>query len=386
VLSETFVAQEAAALRALGHRVSVEARHTSDDDSALVPEGVEVHHAELEPRSQRVRALGWLMARHPLRCLADTRRQRALSDSERGVPLRQIAVRARRLARIGPEVHVHAHFATAISDDAYRVARLIGVPSSVTAHAYDIYLRAGRLPERLRRSHFSTSGCEYTVADLRAAIGPDRAGSVFEQVMGIDPAEFTRSAPLPGGRHVVAVGRLVEKKGFTHLLAAAARLPDVQVSIAGGGPEREPLEAQIAELGLGDRVQLLGAQPPAAVRALLERADVLCMPCVVARDGDRDSMPVVVKEAMAMELCVVASDEVGLSELVQEPWGALVAPGDARALAAAIDAMLAHDTTRRAELGTLARTHVTAVADVHAETAKLSGWIERARTGPLGRR
>ncbi|MFL6174653.1 MAG: glycosyltransferase, partial [Marmoricola sp.] len=73
-------------------------------------------------------------------------------------------------------------------------------------------------------------------------------------------------------------------------------------------------------------VELAGALDPAAVRALLETADLLAMPCVVAADGDRDSMPVVVKEALAMEVCVVASDEVGLPEIVRPPWGALVAP------------------------------------------------------------
>ena len=109
------------------------------------------------------------------------------------------------------------------------------------------------------------------------------------------------------------------------------------------------------------------------------------MPCVVAADGDRDSMPVVVKEAMAMQLCVVASDEVGLPELVEEPWGRLVRPGDHDGLADAIGALLAHGPERRKELGAMARTHVARIADVHTETGRLSGWIADARSGPLGR-
>ncbi|HYI38569.1 MAG TPA: glycosyltransferase [Thermoleophilaceae bacterium] len=378
------MALEASALTALGHRVSVEARRRSGDSSALAPKGVPVSWVEDETRPERLRALLWVITRHPLRALADVRGQRARVD-RRGVPLRQLAPRARRLARLTPAVHLHTHFATVDADEAHRIARVIGAPTSLTAHAYDIYLRPDTLAGRLRRSHFSTSGCDYTVAHLREVAGPDHAQSIFKQIMGVDPSAFERSAPLPGGRHVAAVGRLVEKKGFIHLVRAAARLPDVTISIAGEGPERGRLEAEIGRLGVGDRVSLLGALPQAGIRALLERADLLCMPCVVAADGDRDSMPVVVKEAMAMQLCVVASDEVGLPELVEEPWGRLVRPGDHDGLADAIGELLAQDPERRRELGAMARTHVARIADVHTETGRLSGWIADAQSGPLGR-
>ena len=140
VLSETFVALEASALAALGHRVSVEARRRSGDSSALMPEGVTVSWVEDETRPERLRALLWLIARHPLRALADVRGQRA-RVGRRGVPLRQLAPRARRLARLTPDVHLHTHFATVDADEAHRIARVIGAPTSLTAHAYDIYLR-----------------------------------------------------------------------------------------------------------------------------------------------------------------------------------------------------------------------------------------------------
>ena len=112
------------------------------------------------------------------------------------------------------------------------------------------------------------------------------------------------------------------------------------------------------------------------MRELLERADLLAMPCVVAANGDRDSMPVVVKEAMAMEIPVVATDEVGLPELVRDELGRLVPPGDAAALAAAIAELLdAAAAERRAAMGRAARAHVIEHADVHRETAKLAELI-----------
>jgi glycosyltransferase involved in cell wall biosynthesis len=275
-------------------------------------------------------------------------------------------------------VHVHTHFAWAVADDAYRIARVLGVPTSLTAHARDIYLRP-QLRERLVRSDFVTSGCDYTVAELKRVMGTEHSHKAFRQVMGVDHEAFRRSTPLPATRHVAAVGRLVEKKGFVYLIRAAVRLPDVSISIAGDGPQREMLEAEIARLGVASRVTLLGAADPDGVRRLLETADIICMPCVVAEDGDRDSMPVVVKEAMAMELCVVATAEVGLPELVRPPFGELVPPRDHEALAHAIKLMLALGPEARREAGAAARRFVIQHADITEETRKLSGWIESSR-------
>jgi phosphatidylinositol alpha-1,6-mannosyltransferase len=83
-------------------------------------------------------------------------------------------------------------------------------------------------------------------------------------------------------------------------------------------------------------------------------------------------MPVVVKEAMAMELLVVASDEVGLPECVRAPWGALAPPGDAAALAAALRDVLTLSPPERASAGRAARDWVAAHADVDVETARMA--------------
>ncbi|HEV2776964.1 MAG TPA: glycosyltransferase, partial [Solirubrobacteraceae bacterium] len=106
----------------------------------------------------------------------------------------------------------------------------------------------------------------------------------------------------------------------------------------------------------------------------------------VARDGDRDSMPVVVKEAMAMGVLVVASDEVGLPECVLAPWGFLAPPGDSAALAQQLCAALALDPQARRRAGAQARAWVQANTDVDAETERMASVIEeltarRARAG-----
>jgi glycosyltransferase involved in cell wall biosynthesis len=80
-----------------------------------------------------------------------------------------------------------------------------------------------------------------------------------------------------------------------------------------------------------------------------------------------------------MEVGVVASDAVGLPEIVHPPWGRLVAPGDEAALAAAITAMLDRGAQERAAAGRAGRAFVAAHADVRAEAAKLSQLIRASR-------
>jgi colanic acid/amylovoran biosynthesis glycosyltransferase len=152
----------------------------------------------------------------------------------------------------------------------------------------------------------------------------------------------------------------------------------VQIAIVGDGPLRDALTEAIAEHSVADRVELLGPRQPDEVRALLEESDVFCLPCVVAASGDRDSMPVVVKEALALELPVVVTDEVGLPELVRPEFGALVPPHDPEALATALRDLLTRPADERAAMGRTGRAFVSAHCDVDRETARLADLIERA--------
>jgi glycosyltransferase involved in cell wall biosynthesis len=306
------------------------------------------------------------VAREPRACLRDSLARLRWRREEWVRPLRALAGPARRILAGGDE-HLHAHFAGGAALDAMRLAALTGRPFSVTAHAYDIFAQPRNLREKLSRAAAVFTGCDYNVVRLRELVpGAD----VHEVVMGVDARAFAPPAPLPGDRIVLAVGRLVEKKGFDVLIDAAALVGDVRVRILGDGPLRASLEQQIAATGAP--VELLGSRAPADVLAAMREADVLAMPCVVARDGDRDSMPVVVKEAMALGLLVVASDEVGLPECVLAPWGFLAPPGDARALASALREALALGPAERRAAGEAARAWVLEHADVDRETARMA--------------
>lgn len=320
----------------------------------------------------RLAALAWLVARHPLGVARDLAARPRWRRDEDVPPLRFLAPAARRWR--GAE-HIHVHFAAGAALSALRLSRVLGVPYSLTAHGYDIFQRPANLAEKCAAAAFVTSGSAYTVSHVPGArLVP----------MGVDCEHFRRRAPHGGGRTVLAIGRLVPKKGFDVLVDAAAALDGAQVLIAGEGPERAALSARIAARGAP--VRLLGAQDPDEVRRLLEHADVLCAPSVVAPDGDRDSMPVVIKEALAMEVTVVASDVAGLPEAVRPEFGTVVPAGDPDALAAALAAELARPAAEQAARGAAGRAYVCEHFSVDAQLAAMSALLDAGEGTRAGQR
>jgi colanic acid/amylovoran biosynthesis glycosyltransferase len=378
VASETFIRGEIDALRELGLEVRVEAIARADRPVLGAGRGLEVRHLEDEARAGRAAALGWAVARHPLRCAADLWLRRRF-DAEERMPLSAIAPMARRLAA-GGERHVHVHFAALAAVNALRAGRIARVPVSIAAHGHEVYASPRALPQKIARAAFVAAPCEYTAAHLRA-LAPKHADRIHVVVMGVDARRFARARPHPEAPLVAAVGRLTEKKGFADLVEAAAALSPgslERVVIAGEGPLRAALEARAETHDLGERVRLVGRLEPAEVRELLEGAAVFAMPCVVAADGDRDAMPVVVKEALAMEVPVVATREVGLPEVVQDGWGRLVPPRDPRALAAALAELLALPVEERARMGAAGREFVATRFDTRVQARRLAELIGTA--------
>ena len=367
-VSETFVVEECRRLMELGHEVEVVAGSRPERPAAGVDD-VPVRYLGDEGQAWQARSLARLAARHPGAVARDVRERGRWRRDERVAPLRVLAPHAIRLTA-RPRARIHAHFAAGAALSAMRVARLTGRPWSLTAHAYDVFAAPANLRAKLESAAFVTTGCRYNAVRL----GGLGARHVHEVVMGVDAERFTRAAPHPDDGYVLAVGRLVEKKGFVHLVRAAARpeLANARVVIVGEGELREALRDEIERLGVGDRVTLAGRREQDEVRELLEGAAVLAMPAVIASDGDRDSMPVVVKEALAMEVPVVASDEVGLPEIVRPEFGRLVPPGDDAGLAAALAELLSLAPEERAAMGRTGRAFVKEHADSRAEAEKLS--------------
>ncbi len=355
VLSETFVVREIAALRSLGARIK---------PFSLYPPETRVAHPEAPALAQEVtvlcrpaKPLFWLahlffLLRHPRRywhCLVRyaLRAPEPWRNRRRCLAFLAMAPYAAwHLRRAGVQ-HLHAHFANAPASLALPAAYLAGISFSFTAHAYDLFIDQLLLPAKLTAAAFVASISRFNLGFLQQQFPSAAARARLELVRnGIDPKRF-RPAPHPAGTPplVLAVGRLVETKGFHVLVAACARLRqegrDCRCLIVGEGPEEECLRRLVADLGLDDRVELPGRLQPEALLPIFRSADLLAMPSCI-RQHDQDGIPTVLIEALAMEIPVVATRVSGIPELVRDgATGLLVDPDDPAALAAALARLLA---------------------------------------------
>lgn len=242
---------------------------------------------------------------------------------------------------------LHAHFASLPGQTASLAARLSGVPYSVTAHAKDIFhesVDATVLADTLAHADQVVTISAFNERFLRETHPGLQSLHLVHN--GLELSRFPFRAPTaPGERlELVAVGRLVEKKGFDRLVRAAAALTrdgvDVRVRIAGSGEDEAILRRLIDDLDVADRVELLGPLSQAEVVTLLASADAFVAPCVVGADGNADGLPTVLLEAMASGLVCIGTDVTGIGEVLGVHDGAetglLIPSDDHDALVAAI--------------------------------------------------
>jgi len=274
--------------------------------------------------------------------------------------------------------HLHAHFATAATSAARLASHFAKVPYTFTAHAKDVFHDTVH-PDDLRRK-LRDAGATVTVSDfncdyLKRTYG-DAAARVERIYNGLDLELFPHASPAERAPRIVAVGRLVEKKGFADLVEACALLksrgapPPFQCDIIGTGPLEPTLAALILERQLQDHVHLVGPRPRSEVVALVRGAAVFAAPCVVAADGDRDGLPTVLVEAMALGTPCVSTDVTGIPELLADDCGIVVPQHDPTNLAAALERLLS-DSALRVRLATRARQRVEADFDIRCTAARL---------------
>ena len=243
--------------------------------------------------------------------------------------------------------HLHAHFGTLATTVARLAAAIAGIGYSFTAHAKDIYHEYGQdtgLARKLRDADAVVTVSDFNLAHLRDIYGAD-ADRVTRIYNGLDLGGLDWRAPDAEAGEILAVGRLVEKKGFHILIEALVILAErglrPRCRIIGQGEEEGHLRAQIAGTGLGDTVALDGPRPQPEVFAAMRRAAVLACPCVVGRDGNRDGLPTVLIEAMALGLPCVGTDVTGIPEIIRHDETGLIArEGDPVALADALERLL----------------------------------------------
>lgn len=253
------------------------------------------------------------------------------------------ALLAHRIVRLGsPPLYVH--FAHKPATVGRLAALLAGVPYALSAHAKDIWLTPDdELAKKVRDAEVVLTCTEEgrdQLAELAEGQTPVRLA-----YHGVELRQWSGQLS-DGPPRVLAVGRLVEKKGHALLLQAAALLRDrgldFTVRLAGEGPEWSKLQRLVHQLGLGDRVVFLGPLTESEVQEEYRRADVFALPCRKLPNGDQDGLPNVILEAMAHGLPVVSTRLGGIVEAIEdEDSGLLADQDDASGLACQLARLLA---------------------------------------------
>lgn len=412
-LSETFVYNEIRRLRARGLKVHVAsvrppARDFAEPDLARLAAAVIPVYG-----SGPVRLVRDMLAEchaHPARALGTLAWGLAAALSARDLRLvdrpklcwQSLAALAlaHRIRPLGVR-HIHAHFAHVPTTLALIAARQLRIGFSFTGHANDLFQRRALLGVKLRRARFVACISQWHRAFYRECAPelPDERLPLVRCGVAVPP-EAVRPGTRPQLR-ILGVGRLVPKKGFDVLLRAVAQLVaagcELSCRIIGGGPEEAALRRLAAELQIQAHVLFDGPQPHAAVQAAIRAADVFVLPCRVDDSGDRDSIPVVLMEALAAGIPVLTGDLPAIRELVRhDDTGLLTPPGDFAAVAAELR-RLYDDRTLLQSLGTRGRewvraefereVNITRLCDAfqrHSATSQpgtapeLSGWPGRA--------
>lgn len=273
--------------------------------------------------------------------------------------------------------HLHAHFASSATSVARLAARLADVSYTFTAHAKDIFhesVRPADLSRKLKQAAGVVTVSDYNLRYLQETFGP-AAATVRRIYNGLDLTESRYSDPSTRPPRIVAVGRLVEKKGFDVLIEACDLLREhregLRCEIIGGGELEPELRGAVERRGLQDHVSFLGSRPRREVMERIAGAAVLAAPCVEGSDGNRDGLPTVLLEAMALGTPCVATPVTGIPEAIRSGHtGLLVPQRDPRALADALARLMDDGGLRRA-LAIAARRRMESAFDIRKNAAEL---------------
>lgn len=341
---------------------------------------------------------------HPLKCLA---LWKALQDAGRDLPalwpcvaaaaaadgdvrdVYQAALLALQVQRRGIR-HLHAHFANVATSVARLAAKMCGISYSFTAHAKDIF--HDEVDRSLLRTYLNEASHVIAISDYNrdhlAALCPEGAERIHRIYNGLELNRYPFSDLSGRSEQIIAVGRLVEKKGFGTLIEACRLLRDdglaIPCRIIGVGPLQETLQQQISALGLADQIRLEGARTHGGIIEAVSGASIFAAPCVTGSDGNRDGLPTVLLEAMALGTPCISTDVTGIPELLRhQQSGLCVGQHDAAALAQAIR-RLQQEPVLAAQLASRARALVEAQFDSAGTSAQIAALHRRCCVSEAG--
>ena len=244
--------------------------------------------------------------------------------------------------------HIHAHYATHPALAAWIIGRISGIPYSISVHAHDIFVNRTMLKQKLAGAVFIRAISQFNKTFLGDRYGAEVTRKIVVIHCGIHADRYTTEKKrTPPDYRLISVGSLQPYKGHIHLIQACASLRDRGFSfhcrIVGGGELYDTLDGEIEQLALDNFVELTGPKTEDEVARLLGDSDCFVLPSVVTPSGKMEGIPVVLMEALAGGLPVIASDISGIPELVRNRESGLLVPaGDAAAIADQVVWMQTH--------------------------------------------
>jgi glycosyltransferase involved in cell wall biosynthesis len=389
VLSETFVVNDMRGLEALGHEVVAISLGKADPATegnpnyAIKGKTIRVKGLEGNPI---VRKLSKLSARRRLTA-SHPEFARRYNEKPAGMPDELWEDRKTwdaALEQIAAEHFdwLYVHFAMRQLLLGFWASYFFDKPLGVTLQAHDIFTNPlakwfdwtlSQCRAVVTVSHYNREA----ILKLAPKLPPEKVKVLAN---GID---IDRFAAKPHDPHkpfrFAGTGRLVEIKGFHVLIEAAGLLAqkrrDFKISIIGDGPMRQQFEERIAELGVANVVELLGKRDASFLQQFLPEQDCFVLPCVIAKDGNRDGMPLALREGMACGLPAISTQLLGLYETVSPGTGTLVAPDDPAALAAAMNDLIEMPVQEYRTMAAAARAKAEAEFSLMYEVSTIAQWM-----------
>lgn len=354
VVSQTFCETEMLALEAMGIDLTIGSIHEATTSfrhghSKLLK--APVYYAPPIPVRKRWEQLAKQDGDWP-EVLIATHDERFGADMKSGLRARNALYFAKLFREKGVQ-HIHVHFANRATHTAMFISQLSGIPFSFTAHAQDFMVD---LPEEMVRGFVEAAKFVVGVSDFSCGLlkkmCPGHEEKIHRVYNGIDVEKFRSGVHVNSVPKIVSIGRLIEFKGFRHLVQACEGLRErgleFECEIIGDGPLRQELEEMIEKAGLQDYVKLRGILSQENVALHLREADLFVLASDIDDKGASDILPTVILEAMACGRPVISTDVAGIPEMVRDgETGRVVKRGDIKGFVHAMFELLADHEQRR---------------------------------------
>ena len=382
-VSHTFILREIAALRQRGIAIDVASINDADNRQTMTQaereEAASTFYVKSAGASGALKAIAGLALRHPGKLFAGLRMAFKLggTDGARILFCLFYFAEAAILARWMKErslTHLHVHFATPAATVALLLTCMAPVTFSMMVHGPDEFYNVSSyyLEEKIVAARFVVCISFFAQSQLMK-LSPSSDWQKFDIArLGVDCSHF---APRPFRAspeifEILCVGRLVSTKGQRILIEAAEQLirqgRQFQLRFVGDGPDRSELESLVATHGLSGQIHFEGSLNQDQIQTFYRQADIFALASFA------EGIPVVLMEAMAMEIPCIATGINGIPELIRDGGidGLLVAPSDVDGFASAI-AHLMDESTLRESLGKAGRQRVLEKYELSASADRL---------------